>query len=64
MKPRKSANESHAEKCVNNIMDFWKRRGYHVNVWIEKGESLDNGALFYDIKSDLKNAMPQRRAAK
>ena len=44
-----SGNEVAAVILASKIKNYWKRRGYHPNVWIEETEGL------FSIRSNIKS---------
>lgn len=49
-------------KLMNDIKNWWQKRGYSVKVWLEKGNSPSNGANIYVIRTDIMQSVNTARS--
>lgn len=40
-------------RLMQNIRDWWKRRGFVVNVWLEKSNSPQDGSVIWVIRTNI-----------
>lgn len=40
-------------KLMADIKNWWRKRGYNVNVWLEKAVDPSNGTTIWVIRSNI-----------
>lgn len=52
--------ERGANACAHKVREYWRRRGYAVNVWTEPQCFVPRmRAAWYAVRSDLINGLPR-----
>lgn len=40
-------------KLMNDIRSWWRKRGHHVKVWLEKAHDPTNGTTIWVIRTNI-----------
>lgn len=48
-------------KLMADIKTWWKRRGYHVNAWLEKAVDPTNGTVIWVIRTNITQSIANLR---
>lgn len=49
-------------KLMNDIKNWWQKRGYSVKVWLERGVSPVNGTNIHVIRTNIVQHVDNARA--
>ena len=49
-------------KLMANIRNWWRKRGYNVNVWLEKAVDPTNGTTIWVIRSNIVQPVSKLRS--
>lgn len=48
-------------KLMNDIKNWWRKRGYSVKVWLERGISPSNGTNIHVIRTNIMQSVDNAR---
>lgn len=49
-------------KLMADIKNWWRKRGYNVNVWLEKAVDPSNGTTIWVIRSNIVQPVSKLRS--
>ena len=49
-------------KLMADIRNWWRKRGYNVNVWLEKAVDPSNGTTIWVIRSNIVQPVSKLRS--
>ena len=41
-------------RLINMITTYWRKRGFHVKAWVERGNDSSNGAAIFVVRTDIR----------